>query len=80
MRASVAEQDLDSVLSGAGRAEIESRGRTRMQAVLDASNALMAEAPRQFRKQLLSSRGTGPTPLYVTTDDLASQEAEKKAA
>jgi len=36
MRASVAEQDLDSVLSGAGRAEIEQRVHTRMQAVLDA--------------------------------------------
>ncbi len=44
-----------------------------MQPVLDASNALMAEAPRQFRKQLLSARGSGPMPLYVTTDDLASQ-------
>lgn len=43
------------------------------QPVLDASNALMAEAPRRFRKQLLSSRGPGPVPLYVTTDDLASQ-------
>jgi DNA helicase-2/ATP-dependent DNA helicase PcrA len=43
------------------------------QPILDASNALMAEAPRQFRKQLLSSRGAGPMPLYVTTDDLQSQ-------
>ncbi len=36
MRASVAEKPLDQVLSGAGRAEIEQRVRTRMQAVLDA--------------------------------------------
>ena len=36
MRASVAEQELDGVLSGAGRAQIEQRVRTRMQAVLDA--------------------------------------------
>ncbi len=43
------------------------------QPILDASNALMAEAPRQFRKQLLSSRGAGPLPLFVTTDDLQSQ-------
>lgn len=43
------------------------------QPVLDASNALMAEAPRQFRKQLLSARGSGPMPLYVTTDDLQAQ-------
>lgn len=36
MRASVAEEPLDRVLSGAGRAEIEQHVRTRMQAVLDA--------------------------------------------
>jgi len=43
------------------------------QPVLDASNALMAEAPRQHRKHLLSSRGEGAQPQYVVTDDLASQ-------
>jgi DNA helicase II / ATP-dependent DNA helicase PcrA len=43
------------------------------QAVLDASNALMAEAPRQFRKHLLSVRGGGSLPKYVSVDDLASQ-------
>ncbi|KHL26391.1 peptidase [Croceibacterium mercuriale] len=36
MRASVAEQTFDSVVSGAGRATVEERVRTRMQAVLDA--------------------------------------------
>lgn len=36
MRASVAEQKLDDVVSGAGRAEIEVRVRARMQQVLDA--------------------------------------------
>jgi len=36
MRASVAEQGLDNVLSGAGRAEIEQRVHTRMQGILDA--------------------------------------------
>ncbi len=36
MRASVAEQDLDSVLSGEGRAQIEMSARSRMQGVLDA--------------------------------------------
>ena len=35
MRASVAEHELDRVLSGAGRADIEQAVRTRMQAVLD---------------------------------------------
>ncbi|WP_324826561.1 protease modulator HflK [Qipengyuania zhejiangensis] len=42
MRASVAEQDLDSVLSGAGRAEVEARVRTRMQDILDAYRAGVA--------------------------------------
>ena len=36
MRASVAELDLDTVISGEGRAEIEQNVRTRMQAILDA--------------------------------------------
>ncbi|HWK41291.1 MAG TPA: protease modulator HflK [Croceibacterium sp.] len=36
MRASVAEHDLDRVLSGAGRADIEQRVLTRMQSILDA--------------------------------------------
>jgi DNA helicase-2/ATP-dependent DNA helicase PcrA len=43
------------------------------QALLDASNALMAEAPRQHRKHLLSTRGLGGRPLYVTLDDLSAQ-------
>jgi len=43
------------------------------QPVLDASNALMAEAPKQFRKHLLAARGAGSMPRYVTVDDLESQ-------
>jgi DNA helicase-2/ATP-dependent DNA helicase PcrA len=43
------------------------------QQVLDAANALMAEATRAHRKQLLSIRGQGQRPAYVTTDDLQSQ-------
>ncbi|HTW38792.1 MAG TPA: ATP-dependent helicase [Steroidobacteraceae bacterium] len=43
------------------------------QQVLDAANALMAEAPRQFRKHLLSARGAGPKPRLVTVDDLQTQ-------
>jgi DNA helicase-2/ATP-dependent DNA helicase PcrA len=43
------------------------------QGVLDASNALMAEAPKQFRKHLLAARGAGGRPLYVTVEDLGSQ-------
>ena len=43
------------------------------QPVLDLANALMAEAPRQHRKHLLSFRGDGPRPKLVTVDDLPSQ-------
>jgi len=43
------------------------------QQVLDAANALMAEAPRQHRKHLLSARGNGPRPKLVTVDDLQGQ-------
>jgi DNA helicase-2/ATP-dependent DNA helicase PcrA len=43
------------------------------QQVLDASNALMADAPRQFRKHLLAARGTGQRPRLVTVDDLTTQ-------
>ena len=43
------------------------------QAVLDSANALMADAPRQHRKHLLSARGQGARPNYVTTEDLQSQ-------
>ncbi|HWL62743.1 MAG TPA: ATP-dependent helicase [Steroidobacteraceae bacterium] len=43
------------------------------QTVLDAANALMADAPRQFRKHLLATRPGGTSPLFVTVDDLESQ-------
>jgi DNA helicase II / ATP-dependent DNA helicase PcrA len=43
------------------------------QPVLDASNALMADAPRQHRKHLLAARGPGQLPRYITADDLESQ-------
>ncbi|HTC45153.1 MAG TPA: ATP-dependent helicase [Steroidobacteraceae bacterium] len=43
------------------------------QQVLDSSNALMADAPRQFRKHLLAARGAGQRPRMVTVDDLAAQ-------
>jgi DNA helicase II / ATP-dependent DNA helicase PcrA len=44
-----------------------------LQPLLDASNALMAGAPRQFRKHLLASRTGGGRPLYVTVEDLNAQ-------
>jgi DNA helicase-2/ATP-dependent DNA helicase PcrA len=43
------------------------------QSVLDAANALMADAPRQLRKHLLSMRGQGVRPKLVTPDDQQSQ-------
>ncbi len=43
------------------------------QQVLDVANAVMAEAPRQHRKYLLSIRGQGARPRMVTVDDLQSQ-------
>lgn len=43
------------------------------QPVLDAANALMNEAPRQFRKHLLATRTGGMLPRYVSIDDLDSQ-------
>ena len=56
MRAAVAEIDLDTVLSGAGREQVETRVRSRMQTILDAYGAGIAvqgveiartEAPEQ---------------------------------
>jgi len=41
--------------------------------VLDAANALMADAPRQFRKHLLATRAGGSRPHYVSVDDLDAQ-------
>jgi len=43
------------------------------QQVLDVANAVMAEAPRQHRKYLLSVRGEGARPRIVTVDELQSQ-------
>jgi DNA helicase II / ATP-dependent DNA helicase PcrA len=43
------------------------------QPVLDTANAVMAEAPRQHRKYLLSIRGDGNRPRLVTVDELQTQ-------
>jgi DNA helicase II / ATP-dependent DNA helicase PcrA len=43
------------------------------QQVLDVANSLMAEAPRQHRKYLLSIRGEGARPRLVTVDELPTQ-------
>lgn len=50
MRASVAEHGLDSVLSGAGRGDIEQAVRTRMQAILDAYRSGIAVQGIQILK------------------------------
>jgi DNA helicase-2/ATP-dependent DNA helicase PcrA len=43
------------------------------QQVLDVANAVMAEAPRQYRKYLLSIRGEGARPRLVTVEELQTQ-------
>jgi DNA helicase-2/ATP-dependent DNA helicase PcrA len=43
------------------------------QEVLDVSNSLMADAPRQYRKHLLSIRGKGARARIVTVDELQTQ-------
>ena len=43
------------------------------QPVLDAANALMAEAGPQFRKNLRSAHGGGPRPAYVVVQDDQAQ-------
>jgi len=43
------------------------------QEVLDVANAVMADAPRAYRKHLLSIRGKGVRGRIVTTDELQSQ-------
>ena len=43
------------------------------QPVLDAANALMREATRQYQKELKGTRGEGPKPRYVTVADDAAQ-------
>jgi DNA helicase-2/ATP-dependent DNA helicase PcrA len=43
------------------------------QEVLDVSNSLMADAPRQLRKHLLSIRGKGARARLVTVDELQTQ-------
>jgi len=45
------------------------------QAVLDAANCLIAESERQYRKNLVSDRGKGERPRYVTVED-GDAEAE----
>ncbi len=43
------------------------------QPILDLANALMAEAPRQFRKELRAARGAGARPQLITVADQRQQ-------
>jgi DNA helicase II / ATP-dependent DNA helicase PcrA len=43
------------------------------QEVIDVANAVMADAPRQYRKHLLSIRGKGARPRIITVDELQTQ-------
>ena len=43
------------------------------QEVIDVANAVMADAPRQYRKHLLSIRGKGARPRLITVDELQTQ-------
>lgn len=43
------------------------------QPVLDAANALLREAPRQYRKELAAQRGDGPRPRLVSVADDRAQ-------
>jgi DNA helicase-2/ATP-dependent DNA helicase PcrA len=68
---------VDNILSfeerfGASVVKLEENYRS-SQAVLDAANALMREASRQYRKDLRSAKSEGPKPRYVTVADDAAQ-------
>src|SRR5580692_5936069 len=43
------------------------------QQILDSTNALMSEGPRQHRKTLLGMRQSGQKPVYVALDDAQAQ-------
>ncbi len=57
------------------RAEVVTLGQNyrSTQPILEAANVLMSEAPRQFRKTLITNRGPAGRAMLVTTDDLPSQ-------
>jgi DNA helicase-2/ATP-dependent DNA helicase PcrA len=57
---------------GASRVTLEDNYRS-TQGVLDAANALMREAERQYRKELRAAKGEGERPRYVTVADDAAQ-------
>ena len=74
MRASVAEQELDRVLSGAGRAEIEGQVRERMQAILDGYNAGVAVQGVEIEKT------DPPTRVIDAFKDVSAAQQDADAA
>ncbi|WP_379552496.1 protease modulator HflK [Qipengyuania sp. DGS5-3] len=74
MRASVAEQELDRVLSGAGRAEIEGAVRERMQNILDAYQAGVAVQGVEIDKT------DPPTRVIDAFKDVSAAEQDADAA
>jgi DNA helicase-2/ATP-dependent DNA helicase PcrA len=65
--------DFPSQFAAAARVVTLEQNYRSTQAVLDAANALMAEAGRQYRKHLRSVRGPGALPQYVTVLDEQAQ-------
>lgn len=73
MRQSVAEQELDTVLSGEGRAEIEQNVRTRMQAILDSYKAGIAVQGIEIDKT------DPPEPVVDAFKDVSAAEQDAQA-
>jgi len=74
MRESIAETDLDRVLSGAGREQVEARVRARMQAILDAYGAGIAVQGVEI------ARTEAPAQVIEAFNDVlaARQDAERE--
>ncbi|MFN2099728.1 protease modulator HflK [Altererythrobacter sp. MF3-039] len=74
MRESIAETDLDRVLSGAGREQVEARVRARMQAILDAYGAGIAVQGVEI------ARTEAPEQVIAAFNDVlaARQDAERE--
>ena len=75
-RAATVENILGFPAQFAPRGAASSRSRTttaRRKPMLDAANALIAEAARQYRKTLRATRGAGERPRYVTVADDQAQ-------
>jgi len=74
MRAAVAEQDLDTVLTGSGRAEIEQNVRSNMQAILDAFRSGIAVQGVEINKT------DPPSRVEEAFKDVSSAQQDADAA